>query len=204
MSDRAYRLVKERILNGALPSDTMFSEGEIAQELNTSRTPVREALLRLQAEGWIQLYPKRGAMVVPVGRNEKVSVLEARELLENHAIARATRSPLAAKLLTTDLRAILLVQQQALADRNGAAYARSDQRFHHRVVEAGGNPFLSGFYATLADRHRRMTSASVWGRTAMANQVIAEHEKLIEAIARCDAQAYADLLHPHLLASHHP
>ena len=55
MSDRAYRLVKERILNGSLPSDTMFSEGEIAQELDTSRTPVREALLRLQAEGWIQL-----------------------------------------------------------------------------------------------------------------------------------------------------
>lgn len=204
MSDRAYRLVKERILNGTLGSEELFSEGIIAQQLDSSRTPVREAFLRLQAEGWIQLYPKRGAMVVPIGRNEKIAVLEARELLESHAIARATRSPLAAKLLVTDLRAIIVLQKRALTERDGSAYARTDQAFHRRVVEAGGNPFLSNFYSTLADRHRRMTSASVWGKASVARRVIAEHEELTDAIGRCDARGYVRLLHPHLLDNHHP
>ncbi|NKS66646.1 GntR family transcriptional regulator, partial [Rhodococcus hoagii] len=54
------------ILSGALPGGELISEGEIASRMGSSRTPVREAFLRLEAEGWMRLYPKRGALIVPI------------------------------------------------------------------------------------------------------------------------------------------
>ena len=68
--DRAYAYVKERILEGAYPGGELLSEGEVAEALEVSRTPVREAFLLLEAEGLMRLYPKRGALVVPVSPGE--------------------------------------------------------------------------------------------------------------------------------------
>ena len=68
-ADAAYAKVKERILDGDLAGGTMVSEGTIADELGMSRTPVREAFLRLQVEGWMRLYPKRGALIRAKGGN---------------------------------------------------------------------------------------------------------------------------------------
>jgi DNA-binding GntR family transcriptional regulator len=84
-AERAYRHTKERILSGELLGGSMVTEGDVSSALGISRTPVREGFLRLQAEGLLQLHPKRGALVVPVSPGEVGAVLEARELLENHA-----------------------------------------------------------------------------------------------------------------------
>ena len=81
-TEQAYRHVKSRVLDGSLPGGSMTSEGEIAEQLGVSRTPVREAFLRLEAEGLLRLYPKRGALVVPVAPGEADDVLAARLLVE--------------------------------------------------------------------------------------------------------------------------
>ena len=65
-ADRAYAFVKDRIITGAYAGGTLISEGEVSAAVRISRTPVREAFLRLAAEGLLRLYPKRGALVVPV------------------------------------------------------------------------------------------------------------------------------------------
>ena len=65
-ADTAYSFVKEQIVLGVYAGGEMISEGDVAAQLSISRTPVREAFLRLQAEGWMRLYPKRGALVVAV------------------------------------------------------------------------------------------------------------------------------------------
>ena len=62
-ADAVYREVKGRILDGSIAGGALISEGEISELLDVSRTPVREAFVRLQAEGWMTLYPKRGALV---------------------------------------------------------------------------------------------------------------------------------------------
>ena len=87
-ADLVYARVKQRILQGDLEGGRMLSEGELAAEHGVSRTPVREAFLRLQAEGWMRLYPKRGALVVESTPGEIAQVLEARRLLENYAVQR--------------------------------------------------------------------------------------------------------------------
>ena len=78
-TDRAYHETRGRILDGELAGGDVITEGQVSTSLGISRTPVREAFLRLQAEGLLQLYPKRGAVVVPVSVEEATSVMEARE-----------------------------------------------------------------------------------------------------------------------------
>src|ERR1700710_621057 len=91
--DRALDYVKSRILSGAFRGGELISEGEVARALEMSRTPVREAFLRLEAEGLLRLYPQRGALVVAVSPTEVESVLEARELVEGHALAKLCSAP---------------------------------------------------------------------------------------------------------------
>src|ERR1700735_5365213 len=86
--DRALDYVKNQILTGAFPGGELISEGEVAAALGMSRTPVREAFLRLEAEGLLRLYPQRGALVVPVSSEEAHAVLEARLVLEKFAAAK--------------------------------------------------------------------------------------------------------------------
>src|ERR1700730_2153732 len=83
--DRAHDYVKRQVLTGAFPGGDLISEGEVATALGMSRTPVREAFLRLEAEGLLRLYPQRGALVVQVSSDEARAVIEARLLLEQFA-----------------------------------------------------------------------------------------------------------------------
>ena len=85
----AYDYVKARLLDGRFAGGTLLSENEIAQRLNVSRTPVRQAFVQLEAEGLLELYPRRGALVVPISASEAEDVLEARQLIEQHAARRA-------------------------------------------------------------------------------------------------------------------
>src|ERR1700731_1416330 len=88
--DRAHDYVKRQVLTGAFPGGELISEGEVAAALGMSRTPVREAFLRLEAEGLLRLYPQRGALVVPVSSEEAPGGLEARGVVEEVAPAQIT------------------------------------------------------------------------------------------------------------------
>ena len=91
--DRVYAFVKERVLAGAYPGGELLSEGEVAEALKVSRTPVREAFLLLEAEGLMRLYPKRGALVVPVSPDEVRDVVETRRLVERHCAEAVAADP---------------------------------------------------------------------------------------------------------------
>ena len=99
----AYDYVKARLLDGRFAGGTLLSENEIAQRLDVSRTPVRQAFVQLEAEGLLELYPRRGALVVPISPSEAEDVLEARMLIEQHAARRAASAgaALAAGCATT-------------------------------------------------------------------------------------------------------
>jgi DNA-binding GntR family transcriptional regulator len=84
--DRAYAFTKERVLDSTYAGGDLITEGEVADALGMSRTPVREAFLRLEGEGLLRLYPKRGALVVPVSVGEVEAVMETRMLVERFAL----------------------------------------------------------------------------------------------------------------------
>lgn len=201
-ADLAYRHVKDALLSGRLPAGEMVSEGDVAAELAMSRTPVREAFLRLSTEGWLRLFPKRGALVVPVAPGEAEAVVDARVLLESHAVDVVVGSDAARDRLVAELRGLVDAQRAALAAGDLDAYATHDAAFHLAVVAAGGNPVLTDFSVTLRERQRRMVALSVGARGERAPEFVAGHEGLVAAVEAGDAAVFRDRLRAHLHEAH--
>lgn len=201
-ADRAYQLTKELVLSGELPGGHLFSETEIAGRLGLSRTPVREAFVRLQAEELLTLVPKRGAIVAPVPPGEAEDVLDAREAVESAAVRRLLRTPERVPAAVGKLRAALEVQREQAEKADLHAFAEADERFHRTLVEAGGNALLIRFYTGLADRQRRMNVAALGPVPDHIPVVLREHGELIEIIESGDAAAFAPALRAHLDGTH--
>src|SRR6478609_3711227 len=151
-SERAYRHVKDRILDGSLPGGELISEGEIAEALGMSRTPVRAAFGQLEAEGLLRLYPKRGALVVPVSASETEAVMETRWVIERYAIERIIERP-------GDVAAALAESVAAQADLEIPEFIEADRAFHRTLVAGTNNQILLSLYDSLRDRQRRMAAA---------------------------------------------
>ncbi|MCW4352744.1 GntR family transcriptional regulator [Hoyosella sp. YIM 151337] len=202
-ADRVYERVKEQILTGALAGGELLSEGEIAAELGVSRTPVREGFLRLEAEGWMRLYPKRGALVVPIAEGAAEELVEARYLTEVHAMRMLARDSSARTRVAAALRESLKRLKEHRACGDVGAFAAEDADFHATIVEACHNRLLIDFYKRLRDRQRRMSAQSVARDTTVTPQILDDHEALIEIVERGDADAYADGIWAHMRRAHH-
>ncbi|MEV1170664.1 GntR family transcriptional regulator [Nonomuraea sp. NPDC049784] len=197
----AYTVTKELILSGELPGGSLLSEGEIAERVRVSRTPVREAFLRLESEELLVLHPKRGAVVVPVPPGEAADVLELRLALERSAAERIARTGLPDE--HHEKMRDLLGRQRALAgvaDIDG--FADADESFHRCIVEASGNRLASRFYATLGDRQRRMSISALRPRPERLSLLADEHETLLDLLRGGDSSAFASALLGHLTATH--
>lgn len=201
-ADAVYRHVKDRVLTGELEGGRMVSEGEVAAALEVSRTPVREAFLRLEVEGWLRLFPKRGALVVPVAPHEIDEVLDARALVEGHAAADVVHRPDDLARLLTALDEAIALQQEAHDRGDLPGYTEADAEFHQLVADAGRNSLLAGFYRTLRERQRRMTAESVRGRSAAAGTVLDEHRRLRDLLAAGDVDGFTAALLDHLDNTH--
>ncbi|WP_051198901.1 GntR family transcriptional regulator [Gordonia shandongensis] len=200
-ADRVYDEVKELILTCDLPGGEMISEGEIADRCEVSRTPVREAFLRLAAEGWMRLYPKKGALIVPIGEREAREVLDARVLVESHAVESVVDDPAA----VADLAGRLddnLARHRAAGSADPAEFARLDAEFHQLIVAAGRNGLLADFYTSLGERHRRMTADRLRRDGDVTGRILDDHAELAEVLRAADGERFAWLLRSHLAGVH--
>ncbi|MCO5967392.1 GntR family transcriptional regulator [Actinoallomurus soli] len=192
-TSRAYDHVKQAILDRTYPGGALLSEGEIASAVGVSRTPVREALLRLEAEGLVRLYPKRGALVLPVSSQEISDVFEARELVETFAADKATLRPEQVDELARWLEAM----RAHAAAGDAREFARADRCFHRTMVAAAGNEIITQLYDALRDRQLRMArlTADDPERTATAIQ---DHAEILEAVRTGDRERIRAAVHRHL------
>jgi DNA-binding GntR family transcriptional regulator len=192
---RAYAYTKQRVLSSAFPGGSMLSEGEIADALGVSRTPVREAFLQLEAEGLLRLYPKRGALVVPLSADVVLGVIEARALIEHAAVDKVIERKLD---VVERLEASIARQRELAAGRDAEGFAEADRDFHRIIMGASRNPVLLGFYDSLRDQQRRMISLSLSRDPNRTRDVIDQHRELTAAIAAGDATGAHDILERHL------
>ncbi len=196
--DRALDYVKAKVLTGEFPGGELISEGEVATALGMSRTPVREAFLQLEAAGLLRLYPKRGALVVPVSPDEVRAVLEARMVLEEFAVrAVIQRGPDACAAVYERLSAQVQRQREAAAASRLHEFLDSDRAFHNVTLEAAGNAILAGFYSSLRDRQMRMIGESARNTQRLAT-IIEEHERIARALRDTDADAARAAVRAHL------
>lgn len=194
-AERVYAHVKEAVLDRRYAGGTLLSEGEVADAVGVSRTPVREALLRLEAEGLLKLYPKKGALVLPVSAQEIADVVETRLLVERHAVAKVVPAgqPLLARL------AELMREQEAHAAAGDlAAFARADRCFHAEIVRAAGNGILAHLYEQLRDRQLRMGVATMHAEPDRIARNISEHGDILRALRSGDARSATRFVEHHL------
>ena len=178
-ADRVYAQVKRDILGGTLAGGSLVTEGGLAELCGVSRTPVREALLRLEGEGLVRLYPKKGALVVPPSLDDVREVLEARVVVEEWA-ARAVW-PRRAELLPA-LEAELAAMRATLADQDVDRLVEHDRRFHEIVVAAAGNAILARTYQGLRDRQLTILAAQLTHGGDRIERAVANHERLIDIL----------------------
>ncbi len=201
-SERVYHHVRTGILTRRFADNDLLAEGRIAQETGVSRTPVREALLRLEAEGMVALLPKRGALVLPVSAQEWRDVLATRELVETHCVREVIENGQAPMLAARLSRAVDDLQQAARAG-DLCAYVSADRDFHATIVAAAGNSILDRLYGSLRDRQLRMGAANLLAGDGVADpermgRTNAEHRAIADAIALEDLEAAVTLTVDHL------
>ncbi|MFI7500081.1 GntR family transcriptional regulator [Streptomyces sp. NPDC049687] len=192
LRDRVYEALLELIATRALQPGQHLVESELASHLGVSRQPVREALQRLNTEGWVDLRPAQGAFVHEPTEEEADQLLTVRALLEAEAARLA-----AARANTADIDAldeILGLGLQAVADDDVDAAVALNARFHAKIMELAGNAVLAELAAQVDRRVR-------WYYTPVARQrgeqSWIEHRDLITAILNRDEQLATTLMREH-------
>lgn len=187
-NEQAYLFVRARILDGTYKAGELISEGEVAEAIGKSRTPVREAFLRLQGETLLRLFPKRGALVTALTPAEAAEVLEARGLIESWAAASLLRlSDIELHALVQTLRDELDEQRAAVRTNDSVTFQESDRDFHIAIVAAAGNSVITATYASLRDRLLRIGLASVYGGRTRSEEILRQHAAIVDALPTRDA-----------------
>ncbi len=193
--DQAYLEVKSRILNNRFPPGYQALEGEVAVMLGMSRTPVREALIRLENEGLLELIPRRGMRIVPLDTQDMQEIYSVLAALECEAVELlALQSP--SKEVLEPLYLAMEAMEAALDEDDLDCWAKADDQYHRALVELSGNHRLARMAASVRDQgHRaRAITLKLRDKPVKSNQ---EHRAVLEAIASADAELSFDLHREH-------
>jgi DNA-binding GntR family transcriptional regulator len=192
---RAYEFAKWAILSAVYPVGAVITETGLAHETGLSRTPVREALLRLEAEGLVTVHPRRGAVVNRFSQREIEDVLEARMLVEHHTAARSFARRAALVPLVEEAHAIM---ERKRVEQDTAGFTAADRLFHELIVDAAENAVLSAVYRMLRERQTLFTSTLVRGRADRMLAAIQEHERILQTLRGDDEAAFLAAVDQHL------
>jgi DNA-binding GntR family transcriptional regulator len=195
--ERAYRHLRDTVLVDPAVQGTFLNEVELATEVGVSRTPVREALLLLAADGLVEMVPKRGAYVPPLSGRQIKELMELRGLLEQHAASvtlAAGSVPLAA------MREALAAQERLIAagDDTAQEFIEWDRQFHQALVDAARNELIARTYAGLRTRQVRVGVAALFRAADRQRAVCGEHRRIVDALAAGDEAAARAAIEDHL------
>ncbi len=177
------------------PGDRLL-ETELAAHFGVSRTPIREAIRKLEAEGIVEHKPRVGAVVRTLGQQEIVALYEMRIVLETTAAAMAAKHASHAEIRTLDSLNIAMSE----ASNDPVQVAILNRKFHRCILDAGRNQFLSHSYQALSH------ALILLGKTTLetpdrVNTVTTQHATIISALASADPDAASDAMRVHMETS---
>ncbi|MCV7314436.1 GntR family transcriptional regulator [Mycolicibacillus parakoreensis] len=199
-AERAHVAIRTAILNGDYAAGTMLSESALAASLSMSRTPVRAALGRLQDEGFVTIYPKRGALVRELTAAEVREFAQVRHALESAGVRLA--DPEARAGLSMRLAENLARQEDALHGKDFLQFAALAMEFHRAFVELSDNETMLLFYDRIRDRQYR----TILGNPTLSRDprlMLDEHRALLNAAVSGDWHAFSEILGNHQSHSYH-
>lgn len=184
--------LRDEILRGAVAPGQALRQEELADRFGVSRLPVRDALLRLEAQGLVHVYPNRGAFVISLSADDVREIYDLRILLEGDLLERAVP-----RMTADDWRRIDAAHAHATRTAGAPEWVEGDWRFHRALYEPGGRPrhlaMIESLRATVA-RYSTAYSA-LPGRTA---EWLADHDAILEACRARAAVAARRRLEAHL------
>jgi len=193
--DLAYEAIKRFILDGKLSGDMPISENVLANMLDISRTPVRDALRRLEMDGFVRVIPNQGVVIREVSISEVKEIYDMRIALEEFVVRE-----LADGLFDEDFRnleAILKKQEEACEKRDAVAFHEEDRRFHDYLMRAYGNAMITDFIARLRDRIEGI-NVNMLKTPGNMQLFYGEHKRIFEALRRRSGEEAAKEMDEHL------
>ena len=195
LGQKVYRALKTEIIKGSLKPGIKLLECKVAEQLGVSRTPVREALRELAAEGFVTMSPNKGMIV------NNVSVKDIQDVLQIRGVLEGLAARLAAKLINEEEIKELekyLKQMEYYADKDDAlGFSKADAEFHELILNICRNNRLIQIRKNLSDQaHRyRIRSLSIPGRLKYS---LKEHQEIVEALKRKDLEQADRLSQKHI------
>lgn len=194
-SEQVIEALRDAIMTGRLEDGERVIEDKIARELKTSRGPVREALRQLEHEGFVRLYPYRGAVVLAVSDEEVQKVLvPVRLVLEKFSFPRA------AQLMSdgdfAELAKQIWLMGEAARTNDLPRSVEADMRFHELILDRSRQPHTAQVWRTIAPRIRAYFFR--YGRNANLERIAVEHGELLTALQARDAGTIVAALEQHI------
>ncbi len=196
LQEQVYRRIKERIITCEMLPGSVVSEELLASEFGTSRTPIREALLRLQREHLIDIYPRQGTFVSPISLQDIYEIYQIRLLLEPR-IARISSRRMEREVLNRFLHLFTTVDMGSISFKDWFQY---DRDLHDYIVECSHNKHLIEMYRVVMDQNQRMRilAGRLPKRIESTNE---EHIAIIQALLSQDEEKIEQVMSAHILAS---
>ncbi|MBB5180420.1 DNA-binding GntR family transcriptional regulator [Planomicrobium koreense] len=194
LPQQAYIIIQQAIRNLQLQPNEAFLEREIIDMLEMSRTPVREALIRLEMDRWIRLTPRKGFSVEPIIKENIEQICQIAEALDGVAAELATLNMEEKQLDMLD--SLIARQEKCLDENNLEAYLEADNQFHHLIVAYSRNERLQNIMDSHSDQLYRARLFTINERKLPVRS-IKEHKAIVAAMRAEDSKAAQLLMHSH-------
>ncbi|MGD1993912.1 MAG: GntR family transcriptional regulator [Anaerolineae bacterium] len=195
LSEKAYHLIKEKIITLELPPSSLINEQSLMDELGLGRTPIREALQRLEMEDLITIVPRRGAFVADISITDLYKIFETRIFLEGFCARLAAQRATAEQL--SQMQDTIAQLEQA-SDNGVKTLMDIDARFHQLLYQAADNEFLADVLKRLYDLSLRIWYL-VLERIGDVQHAIAQHEGVVNALQAQDGDLAEALIQEHVI-----
>jgi DNA-binding GntR family transcriptional regulator len=182
--EKAFNQIQRWIIDGTLEPGEKLYDGEISEALGVSRTPVREALLLLQTQGFIEMHAGRETKVTTISKHDVIKIYPPLASLQ------ALAAEETAKTITNDqiekLKEINRQYEAAIASDQPFQSMELDEQFHDFIIEIADNPYVSHFSSTLQLHIRRLKYLFLKDHLTSKHESVQEHERMIKAFTDRD------------------
>ncbi len=203
VAEKAYIAIRERVLSGEYLAGDRLREEDLAEAVGVSRTPVREALRRLDAEGLVEFVPNRGAHVAAWSQHDLEEIFDLRTLLEGYGARLA-----ASKITQAELEELaeFAGQMEAIVEHGIVGHYREvtllNNRFHRLVVEAARNKRLTSLVGSLVQMPLQQRTLREYTDRSL-HRSMSQHRDLIEALTIGDNVWAEAVMQAHVLGARH-
>lgn len=198
LKDQIYEIIKEDILNQTYKNNTVLNEKKISQELNVSKTPVREALKALEAEGWVEYVPYKGIFVKQMSLDDLKDIFRVRKALEVMVIESlpGKTTPEFLKELENNMQKqeALLVKAQPVATE----FIDYDLEFHGILLKVANSNLLTALIAQMRDRSKAFGTQAIFSARCRYEETVLEHRRIYDALVAKDLEAARNAMALHI------